>query len=213
MHDTQRTANLLGAAALALSEKVLTGVGRETGVSTSGAAALVVLSASTGLGVTEVGRRVGLSQPAAARMLDSLESAGLVERRPGAGRSVPVALTAAGRRTVQQLLAARQAPLAEAVEALSERDREELARLLGTLLTHLYSDVRNAELICRLCDRACCVRDAVCPVGQAERDAAAPDAAASDRGDEEGQGDEEGHGGPGRPGPATGSGRAGGGEL
>lgn len=170
MHDETRTANLLGATALAVADRALADVTRAAGVSTSGAAALVVLSASPGLGVTELGRRIGLSQPAAARMLDSLEAAGLLVRRPGQGRSVSVTLTGAGRRAAGRVLGARGAPLADALEALDDAERDVLAGLLGKILTRLYGQVGSSELICRLCDRESCVRDAVCPVGQAERD-------------------------------------------
>lgn len=170
MHDEHRTANLLGATALAVSDRALADVTRAAGVSASGAAALVVLAASPGLGVTELGRRVGLSQPAAARMLDSLEAAGLAARRPGQGRSVSVTLTGAGRRTARRVLGARGTPLAEALEALDAGEQAVLAELLGKILTRLYGQVGSSELLCRLCDRASCIRDAVCPVGQAERD-------------------------------------------
>lgn len=170
MHDERRIANLLGATALAVSDRALADVTRAAGVSASGAAALVVLAASPGLGVTELGRRVGLSQPAAARMLDSLEAAGLAARRPCQGRSVSVTLTAAGRRTARRVLGARGTPLADALEALDDGEQEALAELLGKILTRLYGQVGSSELLCRLCDRASCIRDAVCPVGQAERD-------------------------------------------
>ncbi|MEU8351904.1 MarR family transcriptional regulator, partial [Streptomyces sp. NPDC048845] len=93
MHDAARTANLLGATTLALSDLALAGAARDAGVSASGAAALVSLSSAPGLGVTELGRRIGLSQSAAARMVDALVANGLVERSPTAGRQVSVALT------------------------------------------------------------------------------------------------------------------------
>lgn len=82
MHEAARTANLLGATALAVTDLALAGVARAAGTSTSGAAALVVLVASPGLSVTELGRRVGLSQPAAARMVDSLQAGGSRGRWP-----------------------------------------------------------------------------------------------------------------------------------
>jgi hypothetical protein len=44
MHDLERTANLLGATALAVNDAVLVDAARRAGVSGSGAAALVVLS-------------------------------------------------------------------------------------------------------------------------------------------------------------------------
>ncbi len=172
MHDTTRTANLLGASALAVADLLLAGATRAAGVSASGAAALVVLSASTGLSVTELGRRVGLSQSAAARMVDSLEADGLVERHRDRPRWVTVRLTRAGRQASRRLLGARGTPLTEMVAALDEPDQEALADLLAKLLTRLFGEVGSSELICRLCDRAACTAEATCPVGAAERAAA-----------------------------------------
>ncbi|MEU6041245.1 MarR family transcriptional regulator [Actinomadura sp. NPDC047616] len=170
MHDRQRTANLLGATALAVTDLALSGATRAAGVSASGAAALVVLSAGGGVSVTELGRRVGLSQSAAARMVDGLEAAELVERRPGLGRMVTVQPTAAGRRVAGELLRARGAPLADVLDALDDDEQQTLAALLAKLLTRLYDVVGDAQLMCRLCDRHSCVQHATCPVGQAERE-------------------------------------------
>jgi len=170
MHDTARTANLLGATALAVTDLSLGDATRAAGVSASGAAALVVLSASPGLSVTELGRRVGLSQSAAARMVDSMEANRLVRRRPGIGRAVTVEPTQAGRRSARRLLDAREGPLTEAVSALDEQDQEALAGLLAKLLARLYDEVGDNELMCRLCDRpSCTTGSATCPVGEAER--------------------------------------------
>lgn len=165
-----RIANLLGAAALALTDLALAGVTAAAGTSPSGAAALVVLAGTPGLGVTELGRRVGLSQSAAARMTDSLEHAGLVTRRPGPGRSVTVQVTDAGREAAAQLLGARAAPLDGVLTALDDDEQRTLATLLGKLLARLYDDIGSSDLMCRLCDRPACTVGAPCPVGQAERD-------------------------------------------
>ncbi|MEV0220768.1 MarR family transcriptional regulator [Streptomyces sp. NPDC050704] len=164
-----RVANLLGTTALAVTDVALSETTRTAGVSASGAAALLALSVSPGLSVTELGCRVGLSQ-SAARMVDSLESGGLVGRRRGDGRSVSVKLTNSGQRTARKLLTARGAPLTEIVAVLDEDEQIALVGLLSKLLTGLYEEIGNAHLICRLCDRKSCVRGAVWPVGQAERD-------------------------------------------
>ncbi|WP_433504730.1 MarR family winged helix-turn-helix transcriptional regulator [Pseudonocardia halophobica] len=169
MHES-RLGNLLGAAALALSDLMLARVREAAGVSVSGAAALVVLAHAPGVSVTELGRRVGLSQPATARMVMSLEAAGLALRGPGEGRTVPVTLTAAGERTVREVLTSRAAGTEQALAGLDEDDRRVLTRLLEGLLGRLYTEVGSAEVLCRLCDRACCTDGAVCPVGQAERE-------------------------------------------
>ncbi|MFD7713247.1 MarR family winged helix-turn-helix transcriptional regulator [Streptomyces sp. NPDC059785] len=171
MRDETRTANLLGAAALALSDLLLSEATGLAATSGSGAGALVVLSTDPGLGVTELGRRVGLTQSAAARMVDGLERRGLVRREAGPGRAVAVRLTAAGERAARGLLASRAAALTEALHCLDAPERDQLDVLLGKLLTGLYRRPGDAERLCRLCDRGACVRDdAVCPVGQADRD-------------------------------------------
>lgn len=170
MQTSARTANLLGAAALALTDLAVTGATAAAGVSPSAAAALVVLSATAGLSVTELGHRVGLSQSATARMTDSLEQSRLVTRHPGPGRYVTVRLTAAGRQAAFDLLTARGASLTDVLAALDDDEQEALAALLAKLLARLYGDIGSTELICRLCDRASCTANATCPVGQAERE-------------------------------------------
>jgi DNA-binding MarR family transcriptional regulator len=167
--DVDRTANLLGATALAVTDRALTGATRAAGVSASGAAALVALS-TVSLSVTELSRRVGLSQSAAARMIDSLQADGLVERRRASvGRVVSVVPTRAGRRAAREVLGKRGAPLAELVDCLDEGERRTFDGLLAKLLGRLYGENGDADLICRLCDRPSCTATAVCPVGEAER--------------------------------------------
>jgi len=172
MHEKAHVANLLGASALALTDLALGGAARAVGVTTSGAAALVSLAATDGLGVSEVGRRVGLSQPAASRLVDGLEADGLVERRPNpyGGRWMIVHVTDAGREAARRLLAARGDPLAEVVDGLGAGERQALGDLLEKLLTGLYARSGRARYICRMCDRdACLTGPAECPVGAAER--------------------------------------------
>lgn len=140
-------------------------------LSTSSAAALVSLFAVPGLSVSELGRRVGLSQPAAARMVDALESDGLVTRVPSTvnRRWMTAQPTRQGDRLAQQLLRGRKAPLVAAVAKLNESEQQALAGLLEKMLVQLYEEVGQGQRICRLCDRESCTRSAPCPVGQAER--------------------------------------------
>ncbi|GAB2698701.1 MarR family winged helix-turn-helix transcriptional regulator [Nocardia thraciensis] len=168
MH-TERVSNLLGATALAVNDKMIREVTAATRLSPSASASLVVLRAAGPIGVTELGRRVGLTQSAATRALDSLEGAGLV-RRTRTGRDRTVALTGAGRRQAAAALRARVEWLAALTAALDEDERQSLDRLLGKILTRIYDDLPAAALLCRLCDRQACTHDGVCPVGQAERD-------------------------------------------
>jgi hypothetical protein len=116
---------------------------------------------------------VGLTQSAAARMVDALAARGLVERRPTLGKWVAVHPTAAGRAASADLLDARGERLTGLVGTLPPADQAALAGLLERLLRALYAEVGSSERVCRLCDRPCCTEaGAICPVGQAERDAA-----------------------------------------
>jgi MarR family transcriptional regulator, negative regulator of the multidrug operon emrRAB len=172
MHDIGTTANLLGAAALAVNDMALGNATRAAGLSTSGAAALVSLSASPDISVTELGRRVGLTQSAAARMVDSLEADGLVERFPHRfnKRWVTLRMPPLGHATTHHILGARGEPLSDIVARLDEDDQQALADLLVKLLTHLYEHTGNAQYLCRLCDRTSCgTTHSTCPVGEAER--------------------------------------------
>lgn len=161
---------------MAFTDLALDDATKAAGVSVSGAAALVTLTASPDISVTELGRRVGLSQSAAARMVDSLERSGLVERRPHAfnNRWVTVHPTRSGRQAARQLLVARGTPLTDAVAALDEDDQKALSDVLAKLLTRLYGEVGGSQYLCRLCDRKCCAANEPCPVGEAERNDAKP---------------------------------------
>jgi len=172
MHERDRVANLLGASALALTDLALGGATRAAGVGGSGAAALVSLVASGGLSVSELGRRIGLSQPAASRLVDGLERDGLVERRPSpfGGRWMVVHATEDGHGVAGRVLAARGDPLAEVVDGFDDAELRVLGELLEKLLVRVYERDGRAQYICRMCDRdACTAQSAECPVGAAER--------------------------------------------
>ena len=172
MHDAHAV-NVLGAGALAIADFIDTSVTEAAGTSRSGAAALAVLLQAGGLSVTELGKRVGLSQPAAARMVSTLEEAGQVERHPGLGRQVRVELTQIGRSSAQLLLQRRSRQVADLLEGFSSSEEQTLARLLDKILTRVYERVGDANRICRLCDRHDCVSTGLrCPVGLAAGEAA-----------------------------------------
>src|SRR2546430_11915985 len=119
MHEEDRVANLLGALALTVNDLMLADTTAAAGTSASGAAALVVLSTAPGLSVTELGRRVGLSQPAAARMVDSLERRDLVERRDTLTPAVAVHLTRKGSGAARRILGRRGGRLTALARALT----------------------------------------------------------------------------------------------
>src|SRR6187399_284690 len=135
MHnDTIRAANRLGAAALVVGDLMRTGVSAATTMSASAAGALVVLSAQRGLGVTELGRRIGLTQSATSRLVDTLEERALLRRRPTTGGGVALELTAKGRRAVKAVLAGRESGLVDVVGRLAPADQRTLVELLDKVL-------------------------------------------------------------------------------
>lgn len=169
MHD--RTANLLGAASLAVTDALLGATAAVAATGPSGTAALVVLSATPGLSTTELGRRVGLTQSAATRMVDSLAARGLVERGPSIGKSVTLRLTPDGQHAARDVLVAREDRVADLLAPLDEAERGTLSALLEKVLTAAYGRTPHSQWLCRLCDRESCLAggSAECPVGAAER--------------------------------------------
>lgn len=169
MHD-KRVANLLGAASLAVSDRMLHALTDRTALSPSAVAATVVLHELGPMGVSRLGHCVGLTQPAASRVADVLERQGLIRRAESHGRERFLELTPEGTVAAQMVLDERARLLDGLLATLSADETALLDRVLGTLLTELYGFVPNSSLLCRYCDRGACTDTAVCPVGQAERD-------------------------------------------
>jgi DNA-binding MarR family transcriptional regulator len=87
------------------------------------------------LGVGQLAELEGLPSPAATRLADKLEAAGLVVRQanPGDRRGVQVMATAAGADLLAGRARAGNAWLAERLAALSESDRRALERAVVVL--------------------------------------------------------------------------------
>jgi DNA-binding MarR family transcriptional regulator len=87
--------------------------------------------------LTELHRRVLLSQPALSRLVDRLVARGLVERcdDPGDGRAVRVTLTDTGRQRQRDVGGAHARDVTAAMTAsVGDADLEELERICGLLL-------------------------------------------------------------------------------
>lgn len=169
--NEQRTANLLGALSLALSDRLVDTVVETVGAGTSAPAALVTLLSEPGIGVTQLGGRIGLSQPAAARLVTGLVSEALVERcSTSDSRGVALHVTAHGRKKAQEAIAARQRMISEFISVLDPDEQKALTGAMEKLLTRLLNDDGRPFVLCRLCDRAICIADDnICPVGAAAR--------------------------------------------
>lgn len=159
-----RTTNLLGALALALTDAQGRAMQAAAGLGGSAAAAVVTLGTAPGLSVAALAAVLGLTHSATVRLALDLERRGLVGRGPGADRrSVGLVLTEAGEAARDRLMAARASVLAEAMAAVDPADRAGLDRALTAAVTRLTTGRTAADRICRLCDEAACGHDD-CPV-------------------------------------------------
>jgi DNA-binding MarR family transcriptional regulator len=161
-----RTANLLGALAGEIGERLERRLKRHPNQTDSAAAALNVLTFWEGASNTELARVLGLSHPATVRLVDKLEAEGLVEARPGKDRrAVALHLTQAGRERNKAVLIDRCAALTEVTDALTAAEQDQLSNLLEKMLRAATAGVIEAAHICRLCDEVACPGDE-CPVHQ-----------------------------------------------
>jgi MarR family transcriptional repressor of emrRAB len=166
----QRTANLLGALALTLSDRAAAAVHAGAGVSRSDAAALVTLrNYAEGEPLDLLRRALALSHPGVVRLADRLQARGLVERHRGDGdkRAVALKLTKAGRDAADAALAARADAIDAALETLDAGQRRALSPMLERMLGAQTTDSTASLVICRMCDPDVCGHPGRCPVTQA----------------------------------------------
>jgi DNA-binding MarR family transcriptional regulator len=161
-----RPVNLLGALALAVSDRIREATEHQAdGLARSEPAALVSLAHYSGQPVGVLGRTLGLTHSGAVRLSDRLEAAGLVRRTSaGPGRTLALHLTEAGRLAAAQVLLRRQSAVEQLVRQLGPGEAASLERLAGLLLAAITTDRASARRLCRLCDEPLCARDAECPV-------------------------------------------------
>ena len=161
-----RAANLLGAYALVVCDRMREAAGMEL----SSAAVLTALETfADGASIDALRRVLGLSHSGGVRIVKRIEAEGLVAREPDPAdrRAVRLHLTREGAHEAGRLLAARQAALAPLLAGLGERESAALERLLERLLASATGGAADANRICRLCDPGVCGHPARCPVTQA----------------------------------------------
>jgi MarR family transcriptional regulator, negative regulator of the multidrug operon emrRAB len=162
-----RTANLLGATILALSDDMNAATSQAAGQAGQAPAALVELAEHPGLTVDGLRRRLKLTHPAVVRLLDRLDERGLIRRHRGNAdaRTTSITLTEPGQAAAAQVTAARGAVLEQALGALTSDQQRDLERLLGAVLAAWPRNLDHSCQMCRLCDLSACPDDQ-CPVEQ-----------------------------------------------
>jgi DNA-binding MarR family transcriptional regulator len=161
-----RTANLLGALAGELAERLDQCGKIHPNQTDSAAAALNLIGFYEGCSNGALSRALGLSHTSTVRLVDKLEAAGLVKSEPGADRrSVALWLTEEGRKRARAVVQDRCLMLGEIVEVLTPEQRAQLDRIAESLLRALVTGATEADHICRLCDETACPPEQ-CPVHQ-----------------------------------------------
>lgn len=111
--------------------------------------ALDVVAERGGVRVGELAERLGIDETTATRLVDRLQSLGLVERRPDEDdrRATLVGLTPPGEQLVAEVALERQRFFCDVLEALEPAERAELVRLTAKAADALRD--RSEELIGR----------------------------------------------------------------
>jgi MarR family transcriptional repressor of emrRAB len=171
-------ANVVGAFALALVDRIRDATETTAGMSGAAPAALVALRQSlAGRTMDDLAQATGLTHSGAVRLVDRLVEAGLAERRPGRDdRSLSIVLTASGRALSRKVTMARATAIEEALAALNADERGALSELIDTLVgtvtvQRLDGREQGAEYggwLCRMCDFGSCGRSlGQCPAANA----------------------------------------------
>jgi DNA-binding MarR family transcriptional regulator len=160
-----RTANLLGALALAVNDRMEGAARRTLKRSGETPAALVVLGLTPGITNERLRRILRQSHPGAVRLVDRLVADGLVERRAGRdGREIALHLTPAGVQRRDALLQDRLASIGMLLSPLSEAEQAQLATLMCKMLPAIPVSEVEVFTVCRLCDERAC-RECPLPPG------------------------------------------------
>jgi MarR family transcriptional regulator, negative regulator of the multidrug operon emrRAB len=171
MQTNNRTANLLGALALAITDEFYLAIRKRASGGPTEAAALVEIATWPNETIDSLSRTLRLSAAGTTRLVDRLVREGLVRREISDAdrRARRLSATEAGRARVAAILAARRDVLDRALSQLEPQERSSLELLLERMLTCMTSNRETCDHTCRLCDLDNCPPD-ICPVEQAARE-------------------------------------------
>ncbi|MEO1023888.1 MAG: MarR family transcriptional regulator [Bacteroidota bacterium] len=160
--NLDRTTNLLGALALAISDRIETQIKDQFDRSGTSAAALVFLGYIPGLPVEVLRQVLHRSHPGTVRLIDRLEKDGLVKRlKTDDGRAVALHITEKGEEVRSCLLKSRSHTLEGALENLTAEERVTFGTLMAKVLSNLPDTEVEKHHICRLCAVDLCTD---CPI-------------------------------------------------
>jgi DNA-binding MarR family transcriptional regulator len=159
-----RVGNLLHAMATAVTDQHMLAMTAGSQLSSSGIAAVLTLGQHDRQSASDLASVTGLSHSATVRLIDRLESDGLVQRSEDKqGRTVPISLTDKGLIEYQNLRSCQSEFLHNLLCKLSPEEKQDLEQLLLSLLSKLTTSKEAGDHICRFCDEGICEQTS-CPV-------------------------------------------------
>lgn len=163
--ECRHTANILGALALLIQDRVEKAWQADLDLSPMAAAALVIIDVYPGSAIERVAGCIGLTHSATVRVVDKLAERGLVEkdRARADARAQSLKLSKAGKRTVQQLHAVRNGVTDDLLVDLDANQQKGLERAISAILHRNVEPGPEAEVTCRVCDDRRCSPD-ICPI-------------------------------------------------
>jgi DNA-binding MarR family transcriptional regulator len=161
----QHTANILGALALLIQDRVESAWHAELDLSPMAAAALVQIDNEPGASIELIASHIGLTHSATVRVIDRLAERGLVEkdRARKDARAQSLRLSKAGKRTAERLHAARNRVTDGLLAGLDPVQRQALEGAISAILHRCVQPGREADVTCRVCDDRRCTPD-ICPI-------------------------------------------------
>lgn len=156
--NENRIANLLGAAALGLSDRIRNSSRQILARDGATAAALSLIGHNPAISVLSLSRILEMSHPGTVRLLDTLAAAGMVNRRRSTkdGRTAELHLSEDGYHARQEMLRERQKALLAAISGLSSTETEQLEQILEKIIRKLPRNEVHCHTICRFCDEDAC---------------------------------------------------------
>src|SRR5687768_7755992 len=163
--DIGHTANILGALAMLIQDRVEGRWQSSLDLSPMAAAALVQIEGEPGCSIELVAGRIGLTHSATVRVIDKLAERGLVEkdRARKDARAQSLKLSKAGKRIAQQLHEARNQVTDDLLAGLAPAQRTALEQAIRAILHRCVEPGREADVTCRVCDDRRCSPE-ICPI-------------------------------------------------
>lgn len=163
--ERRRASNILGAFALGLTDKISATVRTAGQANDMASAALIQVGFEPGISIERLRNCLGLSHSATVRLIDGLETGGLVQRtrNPAVDSRVAVLmLTRAGKAQMRATLGARAQVTDPILARLSGSEVTTLLAILGKAFPEIVASERESDIVCRLCDLEACPQDR-CP--------------------------------------------------